>query len=236
MCDEEFEAAAEHLTQLVTSKSVKENDLLYLYARYKQSTIGPCNVSKPSFTNISGRRKWQAWKNLENMDSSTAMEEYIEKIKQADPSWEYESNESPNRVQFGVTVSTLNSEMEESLEDNEKTIFDWCREGALTHVKEGYENDKVKDDEGRTLLHWACDRGHLDVVEFLLEKNHDVNCYDTDKLTPLHYAASCDNLEIVKMLIKHGADMSAEDIDGETPVDCAESQTIKNYMKEQVGS
>lgn len=31
------------------------------------------------------------------------------------------------------------------------------------------------DSEGRTPLHWAVDRGHLDVTELLLGRNADVN-------------------------------------------------------------
>jgi len=31
------------------------------------------------------------------------------------------------------------------------------------------------DSEGRTPLHWAVDRGHLNVTELLVSKNADVN-------------------------------------------------------------
>ncbi len=37
------------------------------------------------------------------------------------------------------------------------------------------------------LLHWACDRGNLEVVKLLVERGADVNIQDTDKQTPLHY-------------------------------------------------
>lgn len=41
--------------------------------------------------------------------------------------------------------------------------------------------------QGRTLLHWACDRSHIDIVNYLINKNHQVNCVDKELLTPLHY-------------------------------------------------
>ena len=44
--------------------------------------------------------------------------------------------------------------------------------------------------QNRTLLHWACDRGHLSIVEYLVDEGHDINCKDTDSLTPLHYGRS----------------------------------------------
>lgn len=34
---------------------------------------------------------------------------------------------------------------------------------------------EMSDSEGRTPLHWAIDRGHLNVAEALVEKNADVN-------------------------------------------------------------
>lgn len=35
--------------------------------------------------------------------------------------------------------------------------------------------DTIPDSEGRTPLHWAVDRGHLDVVESLISRGADVN-------------------------------------------------------------
>lgn len=37
------------------------------------------------------------------------------------------------------------------------------------------------------MLHWACDRGHLDVVKFLVNRGADINIQDPDLQTPLHY-------------------------------------------------
>ena len=58
--DELFNLAASHLQTIIGSLSgdSKEDVLLYLYARYKQATIGPCNVTKPSFFNPAARKKW----------------------------------------------------------------------------------------------------------------------------------------------------------------------------------
>lgn len=40
----------------------------------------------------------------------------------------------------------------------------------------------IADSEGRTPLHWAVDRGHLNVVELLINRNADVNA---QVVTPL---------------------------------------------------
>jgi hypothetical protein len=46
-----------------------------------------------------------------------------------------------------------------------------------------------KDEEGRTPLMWACDRGHQDLVSLLLTSGADHSAHDSDGMTPLHYAA-----------------------------------------------
>ena len=55
-----FNLAAGHLANIVDeiSSDTKDDDLLYLYARYKQATIGPCNTSKPGIINAAARKKW----------------------------------------------------------------------------------------------------------------------------------------------------------------------------------
>ena len=47
----------------------------------------------------------------------------------------------------------------------------------------------AKSLERRTAIHYATLFGHIDCVEKLLEKEADVNVYDTHGITPLNYAA-----------------------------------------------
>ena len=37
------------------------------------------------------------------------------------------------------------------------------------------------------MLHWACDRGHLEVAQFLVAMGAEVNLADSESQTPLHY-------------------------------------------------
>ena len=42
--------------------------------------------------------------------------------------------------------------------------------------------------QGMSLLHWACDRGHLEAVKVLVDKGAEVNMQEQEDLqTPLHY-------------------------------------------------
>ena len=61
----EFENAKSNLELL---KSDPGNDAkLKLYAFYKQASIGNCNTTKPNFTDLVNKYKWNAWNNLKNM-------------------------------------------------------------------------------------------------------------------------------------------------------------------------
>ncbi|KAJ6657411.1 hypothetical protein lerEdw1_002578 [Lerista edwardsae] len=53
---EQFERAAQRVPVLVTAASKEQ--LLYLYARYKQVKCGSCNTSKPGFFDFEGKQKW----------------------------------------------------------------------------------------------------------------------------------------------------------------------------------
>jgi len=57
--------------------------MLMFYSFYKQATLGPCNLQKPSFWDVINRAKWSAWSDLGNMSSTEAMNRYVEEIKKA---------------------------------------------------------------------------------------------------------------------------------------------------------
>lgn len=65
-------------------KSLKQdpgNDAkLKLYALYKQTTVGPCNVAKPSILNFVEKAKYDAWLSLKDMPQSQAADEYIQLV------------------------------------------------------------------------------------------------------------------------------------------------------------
>jgi len=157
------------------------------------------------------------------------------KVKMLDPTWKFDETKTVSSS-FGVKVSTLNNPLEsDEVPDCDKSIVDWCQEGSLMMVKKLFdENNLYIDEENRTILHWACDRDHFEIAQFLLQQNHPVNCRDSEELTPLHYASSCGNMEIVRLLVNGGADLAAVDSDGESPVDCAASSEIGKYLREKL--
>ncbi|XP_054067667.1 acyl-CoA-binding domain-containing protein 6 isoform X1 [Rissa tridactyla] len=174
-----FEQAAERLPALLPAASKEQ--LLYLYARYKQVKFGTCNTPKPSFFDFEGKQKWEAWKALGDISPHQAMQEYIATVKKLDPSWNPQTAEKrgkESKTAFGgPVVSSLYQE--ETIREEDKNIFDYCRENNIDYVTKAIRSKKVDvnvtDEEGRALLHWACDRGHKELVSVLLQHAADVN-------------------------------------------------------------
>ena len=77
------------------------------------------------------------------------------------------------------------------------------------------------DFEGHTVLHLACLVGHLDMVDFLLERGANVDAVDDDGWTPIFSAITEDYLEIVSVLIKHDCNVNVIDEKGYSPLHCA---------------
>lgn len=55
-------------------------ELLKLYALYKQSTIGDCNISQPSTLNLKESAKWNAWNKIKGMSRVDAMNKYSDLV------------------------------------------------------------------------------------------------------------------------------------------------------------
>lgn len=58
------------------------DDLLALYAYYKQVNQGDVSGKRPSTMNLKGRAKHDAWASLKGTDVDAAMRAYINKVKQ----------------------------------------------------------------------------------------------------------------------------------------------------------
>lgn len=70
-----FEQAAEDVKTLSSKPS--NEDLLKLYAYFKQATQGDVAGKRPGFTNPVGRAKYDAWADLKGTTSDDAMESYV---------------------------------------------------------------------------------------------------------------------------------------------------------------
>ena len=73
-----FDAAVAHSKDL--SERPDNATLLKIYALYKQATAGDNAEKKPSFSDMVGRAKWDAWNNLKGIEADAAKQQYIDLI------------------------------------------------------------------------------------------------------------------------------------------------------------
>jgi len=56
--------------------------LLKIYALFKQSSVGDAEGSRPGFTDMIGRAKWDAWDSIKGTSKEDAMQQYIDLIEE----------------------------------------------------------------------------------------------------------------------------------------------------------
>ncbi|KAL8160500.1 hypothetical protein V2J09_002037 [Rumex salicifolius] len=237
--DEAFSAATAFVAASAAdrlSQKVPNEVQLQLYGLYKIATEGPCSAPTPPAFKMTARAKWQAWNKLGAMPPEDAMQKYIEIVCELFPSWASggtnkrrdEDTDTHNAVSsgpMGPVFSTYVHEEESGNELKMDAVHAFAREGDVDNLLKCIENGvsvDLKDSEGRTSLHWAVDRGHLNIIELLTSRNADVNAKDNEGQTPLHYAVVCDRENIAEFLIKHNADADIKDNDGESAVEICE--------------
>lgn len=99
---------------------------------------------------------------------------------------------------------------------------------ALLHDK--HELIYGKDDDGRTVLHWAAAQGNSELVKFLLAENADIGALTGSGQTPLHLASANGHSGVMALLLSAKADVFAKDRYGRTPLHAA----TLNCQKETV--
>ncbi|MFT5590774.1 MAG: diazepam-binding inhibitor (GABA receptor modulating acyl-CoA-binding protein) [Bradyrhizobium sp.] len=54
--------------------------LLKMYALYKQASKGDADGTRPGFTDLVGRAKWDAWDALKGVNQEHAMQQYVDLV------------------------------------------------------------------------------------------------------------------------------------------------------------
>lgn len=235
MSEEDFNIAANYIQS--HHQEFSKDNLLKFYGFYKQVTgsLNEAKTPKPSFFRISERSKWEAWNALKDMCEDEAREKYVNLLSELKPKWRDGIEPTKSKQQsFGVSVSCLRSN-DEILDDVDKTIEDFIKEGNVEKFKELLQSIESKEELnslddvcGMGLIHWAADRGNLEALQLILsQKDIDINLVDGEHQTALHYASSCGHKSCISLLLKHNADKQIKDLDGNSPLDVAFDEEIK---------
>jgi diazepam-binding inhibitor (GABA receptor modulator, acyl-CoA-binding protein) len=73
--NKQFETAVADVKTL--TKRPDNEDMLRLYAHYKQATAGDVTGDRPGALDFAGRAKYDAWAKLKGTDSTKAKEAYV---------------------------------------------------------------------------------------------------------------------------------------------------------------
>lgn len=236
--EKKFNRAAQYLASNVSN--IDQGTLLEIYGLYKQSTVGNCNTSKPGIFSIQAKAKWNAWNNLKGLSTHDAMVQYVNKISQINPNWDSKELSDATKAPSGQWISVSRhviGDDDADIADTDKSLFDFVKEDQtdrlIAELKQITEQQQLNllDNSGLGLIHWAADRGNVNVLQILLTHGVNIDLRDTDGQTALHYAASVDHLECVKLLIKFGADRTICDNDGQTCLSVANNTIISDLLK-----
>jgi len=226
---------------------------LKMYGLYKQAVTGPCKDERPWAADFRGCAKWDAWSSHGDKSKEEASKEYLNLIETLSPGWEESAHSrdqsagSPTKEKtksrggggMGVSVSTMASVLTEegdgAAKDVEDDVFVDCSRGDVSSVKEKLASGAVdvngRDTGGMTLLHWACDRNHRDLVEHLLERGANIDAQDNDGMTPFALAVMCEHDDLALLLASSGANIELPDNDGEVPSENY-SQNLRSRLDE----
>ncbi|KYN99387.1 acyl-CoA binding protein, isoform 2, ACBP2 [Plasmodium gaboni] len=86
--EELFDASVTYINSLPNDSQLSVETKLDLYKYYKQSTVGNCNIKEPSHFKFADKKKYDAWKSVENLNREDAKKRYVEIVSEIFPNWQ----------------------------------------------------------------------------------------------------------------------------------------------------
>ncbi|KOB87867.1 hypothetical protein PFDG_04255 [Plasmodium falciparum Dd2] len=174
-------------------------------------------------------QKRKAWKNCYNVNKNTCKYLYVQYFNKLFPDALEKLNNDDN-MKFSKTVSKMkpfkeqNKKHLENDNNDDNNICDiLCQHvvmGDLASIKKNLKHNpsliNKKNSSGLTPLHYACDRGYIDIVKYLVNQGAHINVEDSYGDTPLHMAAYSEKLNVVDFLQSVGADINKTNSEGLT--------------------
>ncbi|WP_419420795.1 ankyrin repeat domain-containing protein [Legionella sp. D16C41] len=133
----------------------------------------------------------------------------------------------------------------DQISDTKKIFFDAIKEGntflfkaLLEALLKEFKIEEIIDSTfGANALHWAADNGHLEIVQFLVEKFPKlIDVTAADNATPILYAIINGHTEVVRYLVQQNACLTITAKSNKNPLTAAEEKPeghpIRTYLKE----
>jgi uncharacterized protein len=104
---------------------------------------------------------------------------------------------------LGLSVSTLK---DSSIHDNiimhklHKAVVENDLYTCSSILSDGITDINSIDKDGNTALHFAADRGYIEIVKLLLSRGALLNLVDTEGNTPLMLATLCEHNDVINIL------------------------------------
>lgn len=106
-----------------------------------------------------------------------------------------------------------------------------CTSCERNWTKQRELNACPKDDKGLTPLHVAVLHDQIVIVDFLLDRDTDINAIDSDGMTALHYACIKGHQNILLLMLHANADPAVTDSRGNTPLHLAVDRGHESCVK-----
>jgi ankyrin repeat protein len=84
-----------------------------------------------------------------------------------------------------------------AIENNDIDLINHCIINRLIDLD-------IKDFNGKTVLHYACYNGNIEIVKLLIEAGADINAKDIYGNTPLYWTYTAD---IIQLLFRYGVNV-----------------------------